>query len=180
MEVTRQAGGEVGVWNQDLERLVRSAASRYSALVGSILRAGYDYDDVLQELRVAVLCKIGISAGKASLSTRVYRICFCELVNLLRREGRRRQLLQTVPLEEAIGLRSGDDPEGEVLDREYFRWLAGEVQRFLRSRYPAEADGILRHLLEGVPINRCGVPSSRAWRILQACRQHLERGYGFR
>lgn len=160
-------------WDEDLERLVRSAAARYSRMVYVVTHCGYDYEDVLQELRLAVWQKVDVSPETASLSTRVYRICFCELVNLIRKEGRRRQLMQVVPLEDLHFLSAPDNPEAEVLNREFHRWLMEELRSFLRRRYPQDEVAIMNCIEHGVPVTRCGVSASRAWRIIRACKQYF-------
>lgn len=61
-------------WCEEIERMLRSAMVRYERLVRYIMSYGEEYDDVLQELRVRLWCRLGAYDDRYRLSTFVFTL----------------------------------------------------------------------------------------------------------
>lgn len=81
------------VWGQEDEKSVQYALACRKAYVRVLLGYGYEYDDILQEMRLAALRALQRHADKGwQRSTLIDRACHYRLMHLVRYEGKRARL----------------------------------------------------------------------------------------
>lgn len=162
------------VWDEQYDRLITAAMQQYRGLVEQLCGSSRDWEDIFQDLRVAVFRKLSSGDGKSyAVSTRIFQICRSELLSHVRKERRRGVLVGWLPLEEAV-LSASEDIVASVLSEVHREWLLDRVACFLSERYPEDAAAVLAHLGDGEPLS---IPYSRFYTILRALRSYL-RGIG--
>jgi len=82
-------------WGEKEEYALRCALARRKNYVGVLLRYGYDYEDILQEMRLACLQVLAKHRGKGwQNNTLIDRAVHYRLMHLVRDEGKRARIYE--------------------------------------------------------------------------------------
>ena len=139
LEIIRRAlAREPGAVDVLIERL-RCIPRILAALNVEISRPlnAHDIEDLAQDTLLKVLDKLGEFEGRAKLETWVYRFCYLELMNRVRRESRR--AVVPIEVEPEIHMEPGYDTAAEI----------GRIERLIEDLGTPRSEIIqLRHFEE--------------------------------
>ena len=81
-------------WGEEEERLLRVALAKRKTYASILLGYGYQYDDILQEMRLACLTALRQHGDRWKRSTLIRRAVHYRLMHLVRDEGKRARLYE--------------------------------------------------------------------------------------